>query len=86
MVFISGNREMQNIVYLQVHELFRADPENPSRTLIKFETWISTPGLYWPLTTTMNKVAKSKMEESAPIARQVLEKRCAEIMTEKAAR
>ena len=78
-IFITENREMQHIAHLQVHELFRTDPANPSRTLLRSETWMSTPGLYWPLTTTMITFARSKMEETVPLSRRLLEKRCAEI-------
>jgi hypothetical protein len=83
MIFISENREMQNIVHAQVYELLRVDPANPSRTLVMSETWIATPGLYWPLTTTMLSFAKSKAAETIPKARRLLAKRCADIVAER---
>ena len=84
MIFISENREMQDIVHAQVYELLQVDPGDPSRTLIMSETWIATPGLYWPLTTTVISFAKSKAAETIPKARRLLEKRCAELLAEEA--
>ena len=79
MAFISENREFRNICHVQVHEEIKSDPKNESRTVIASETWLATPGLYWPLTTTAVSFAKSQQKEKSAISRKLLEKRCAEI-------